>query len=84
MKYATAAAFALASLAATPAPASTNPPPDVARVSHEPDLRRTLEQYDSDRRGAAQPRQLTPVERAELRRQLSEQGRPQSQPQRRR
>lgn len=82
MKYALAAAFALASLAAAAAPASPEPPPDMARVRHEPDLRRTLEQYDGERRGAAQPRQLTPVERAELRRQLSEQGR--SQPERRR
>lgn len=75
MKYAIAAAFALASLAAAAAPGSPPPPPDIARVQHERDLRRTLEQYDSDPRGTARPRQLTPVERAELRRQLSEQGR---------
>ena len=63
MKY-FPAALALAGLGAAAAPAS---PPT------QPDLRRILQQYD---RGiVATPRELTPLERAELRRQLSEQQR---------
>jgi hypothetical protein len=63
MKY-FPAVLALAGLGATAAPAS---------APTQPDLRRILQQYD---RGiVATPRELTPLERAELRRQLSEQQR---------
>jgi hypothetical protein len=61
MKY-LAAALALASVAAAAAPPSQRQPVD---------LRRTLEQYHPES-STPQPRQLTAVERAELRRQLSE------------
>ena len=83
MKY-LAAALALAGVAASAAP----PPNPALQI---PDLRQALRQYDRD--GDALPRQLSPVERAELRRQLTEyprpapvqqQPRPQPQPQRRR
>ncbi|MBC5783294.1 hypothetical protein H8N03_10085 [Ramlibacter sp. USB13] len=67
MKY-LAAVFALAGAAASAAP----PPPHPALVA--PDLRQALQQYHRD--GASGPRQLTPVERAQLRRQLSEYGPP--------
>ena len=56
-----AAVLALASLSAAAAPPEQRPAPD---------LRQSLRQYD--RPGTAAPRQLTPVERAELRRQLTE------------
>jgi len=49
------------------------PPPPAARV---PDLREVLQQYHPG--SAAAPRQLTPEERAELRRQLSISGQPAS------
>jgi hypothetical protein len=66
MKY-LAAALALAGAAASAAP-PLNPALPPA------DLRQALRQYDRD--GGASPRQLSPVERAELRRQLSEYQRP--------
>ena len=59
MKY-LAAALAFASAAAAAAPGSQPPA----------DLRRTLQQYHPTRSPA--PRELSPVERAELRRQLIE------------
>ncbi len=68
MKY-LAAALALATVAAMAAQ-----PTERASV----DLRRTLQQYPAE--STPQPRQLTAVERAELRRQLSESRQP---PQRR-
>ena len=63
MKY-LAAALAIASAAASAAPAAQSPA----------DLRRTLKQYHPTRSPA--PRELSPGERAELRRQLSEHGQP--------
>ena len=68
MKY-LAAALALASVAASATPPEPRQPVD---------LRRTLQQYPAD--NPPQTRQLTAVERAELRRQLSEHKQP---PQRR-
>jgi hypothetical protein len=61
------AVLALATIAAA---AGQEPQPD----SRQPpaDLRRTVQHYDSGR--PAMPRELTPAERAELRRQLSEFG----------
>jgi hypothetical protein len=71
MKY-LAAALAFASAAAAAAPGS-----------QPADLRRVLQQYHPTRGPA--PRELSPVERAELRRQLIEfKQRPSRQPQRRR
>ncbi|HWI79176.1 MAG TPA: hypothetical protein VNS31_08260 [Ramlibacter sp.] len=66
-----AAALALACLAAAAAPEQEQeqPPPRPA-----PDLRQAVQQYDAG--SGAAPRRLTAVERAELRRQLSEQARP--------
>lgn len=55
-----AAVLALASLAAAAAPPEQRPVQD---------LRQSLRQYTA---GTAAPRQLTPVERAELRRQITE------------
>ena len=60
--------FGLASAAAY-APPPTPPPAPAAAVV---DLRQALQQYRRD--SSATPRQLTPVERAELRRQLTEYG----------
>ena len=72
MKY-LAAALAFASAAAVAAPGSPAPA----------DLRRTLQQYHPTRSPA--PRELSPGERAELRRQLMEYTRPpHKQPPRRR
>ena len=65
MKY-LAVVFGLASAAACAAPPTPPPAPAAAVV----DLRQALQQYRLD--SSAAPRQLTPVERAELRRQLSE------------
>lgn len=77
MKYLAAAlGLACAAQAAPPVqPVSAPMPP-------EPDLRQSLRQYHPDR--TATPRELTPIERAELRRQLSEQsgGRAQKVPER--
>ena len=56
-----AAVLALASLSAAAAPPEQRPVHD---------LRQSLRQYHTA--GTAAPRQLTPVERAELRRQLTE------------
>ena len=56
-----AAVLAFASLSAAAAPPEQRPVPD---------LRQSLRQYHT--LGTAAPRQLTPVERAELRRQLTE------------
>jgi hypothetical protein len=56
-----AAVFAIASLSAGAAPPEQRPVQD---------LRQSLRQYHTA--GTAAPRQLTPVERAELRRQLIE------------
>jgi hypothetical protein len=61
MKYFAAAMFALVCLGASAAP-----PPQTTPV----DLRQTLQQYHAG--SSAAPRQLTPVERAELRRQLAQ------------
>lgn len=67
------AVLAFASLAASAAPAAQGevrqPPP--------PDLRRTVQQYPGT--GEAPQRELTQVQRAELRRQLSEFGQPPAQ-----
>ncbi len=63
MKY-LVAALAIASAAASAAPGSQSPA----------DLRRTLQQYHATRSPA--PRELSPGERAELRRQLSDYGQP--------
>lgn len=64
MKY-LGAVVAFASVAAAAAPPSQR---------QEADLRRVLQQYHSV--STPPPRQLTPVERAELRRQLSEHRKP--------
>jgi hypothetical protein len=50
--------------------AASDPPPRAP----VPDLRQVVEQYDAG--SGAAPRRLTAAERAELRRQLSEQARP--------
>jgi hypothetical protein len=63
------AVLAFATLAAT---AGQDPPPETRQPPA--DLRRTVQHYDSGR--APVPRELTPAERAELRRQLSEFGQP--------
>ena len=68
MKY-LAATFALACLGADVAP----PAPAVAQPVPAGGLRQTLQQYHPSSGSA--PRQLTPAEREELRRQLSEQSR---------
>jgi hypothetical protein len=65
MKYLVAAAALYAAAAA----AVPNAP------RHVPDLRQTLQQYHPGSTAPA-PRQLSPVERAELRRQLVDQARP--------
>ena len=68
MKY-LAVAFGLASSAASAAPLALPPAPAPAVIV---DLRQALQQYHRD--SSAAPRQLSPVERAELRRQLTEYG----------
>jgi len=69
MKY-LAVALGLACAAAAAAPPTPAPGPALA----VDDLRQALQQYHRD--SSATPRQLTPVERAELRRQLSDYGQP--------
>jgi len=71
MKY-LAVALGLACAAASAAPQI--PAPGPGPVLAVDDLRQALQQYHRD--SSATPRQLTPVERAELRRQLSDYGQP--------
>jgi hypothetical protein len=70
MKYLAAVVLALPWMAIQAAP----PPPVWAPAPPPPDLRQAVQQYHPG--GAAAPRQLTPAERAELRKQLTDYARP--------
>jgi len=70
MKYLAAAVPALAWLAVQAAPMTPSWPP----APPPPDLRQAVQQYHPG--SVAVPRQLSPAERAELRRQLTDYGRP--------
>ena len=70
MKYLVAVLLSWTGAQAAPPP--HDPPPSRPAV----DLRQALEQYHPGSGAEAAPRQLSPLERAELRRQLSEFGQP--------